>query len=774
MSATGSLRLCPPHSAAARLRRAGSAPAGRRPPPARCVPTPHAPPVLVGERADADVPGLLDDPWADESGPAAEALAAVAPQPAQPAAAAQPAPPAAAVPAPRAGVLVVDTEPWTTAPAQQPAPPAACAPGGAADDGAGEEDDDEPLPPVFPESSFFWEAGVDEVLSGDEARAAAAPSRPAAAVHPHPPQPQPLPALDAAPTAALALPASRWGWEAEEPGGASARAGVWPLGALFGWLFRWPAPAAARLSAALPWLMAGALLAASAAAGGSRSSQGGPRDAAAALAGALLQRALALPPTLLHVGLAALGVVGVRRGLEPLARWAHARWLGGGGDAARRRPFERSALSWLLLDVYRPAEAVAAAALCARLAAPFLPPAAASAAALCVRLAAVAAAARVLASWQQRFFAEALFSAEVQGRGPTAASRIEGASRLAGVLTTATALLLAAQQAGLDLNSLLAVGGISGLAVGLAGREILGNCFAGLVLFSSAHGRGGCVGGGWGGWVGGDGWGECYGTANAPSPHTSVSPSLPAQPFGTGDHVKFTHGSQRELVDGTVLDVGLFRTAVRSWEREVFYGAPSLGWRRAPPLALSPRRSPAPPPLCFRVPRSAQRAVLLLRAAQRLPQGPRVAVRGAARAQPAPPPGCAGGRAARRARPAQGRPPRHPLPPPPRLPQRAAAGRAGAAHLLLRRGGQPGPVRGRAGGPAAQPAADPGVARAARGAPAPRGGGGRAGWRGRRGRRGRGRSRSRRRAGGGGAQAGAARGRRRRGQAAAGVSEAVV
>lgn len=142
-------------------------------------------------------------------------------------------------------------------------------------------------------------------------------------------------------------------------------------------------------------------------------------------------------------------------------------------------------------------------------------------------MSAIVAAARVLRSWQTRFFAEALFSAEVAGRGPTAANRIEGAARLSSIVTGVIAVLMGAQALGFDLNNLLAVGGISGLAIGLAGREILGNVFAGLMLFAT-------------------------------------------QPFAPGEHVKFLNGTQKDLVDGTVVDVGLFRTTVRSWEREVF------------------------------------------------------------------------------------------------------------------------------------------------------------------------------------------------------------
>lgn len=101
-----------------------------------------------------------------------------------------------------------------------------------------------------------------------------------------------------------------------------------------------------------------------------------------------------------------------------------------------------------------------------------------------ISLVLIVAVVRVLHSWQTRFFAEMLFQAEMSGRMSTV-SRIEGASRLTAIVTVAIACLFGAQAVGFDLNNLLAVGGISGLAIGLAGREILGNVFMGLMLYAT-------------------------------------------------------------------------------------------------------------------------------------------------------------------------------------------------------------------------------------------------------------------------------------------------
>ena len=46
--------------------------------------------------------------------------------------------------------------------------------------------------------------------------------------------------------------------------------------------------------------------------------------------------------------------------------------------------------------------------------------------------------------------------------------------------------LTAAMCCGCAVNSVLAIGGVGGLAVGLAGREILENLFTGLIILSSS------------------------------------------------------------------------------------------------------------------------------------------------------------------------------------------------------------------------------------------------------------------------------------------------
>ena len=57
--------------------------------------------------------------------------------------------------------------------------------------------------------------------------------------------------------------------------------------------------------------------------------------------------------------------------------------------------------------------------------------------------------------------------------------------KLLSVLTLVVAAVFGLQALGLDVNSVLAIGGVGGLAVGLAGREILENLFTGLIILSS-------------------------------------------------------------------------------------------------------------------------------------------------------------------------------------------------------------------------------------------------------------------------------------------------
>ena len=62
---------------------------------------------------------------------------------------------------------------------------------------------------------------------------------------------------------------------------------------------------------------------------------------------------------------------------------------------------------------------------------------------------------------------------------------VEAADKLVSLLISFVAILLSFQAIGLDIQSVLAISGFGGLALGLAGREILENLFNGLLIISS-------------------------------------------------------------------------------------------------------------------------------------------------------------------------------------------------------------------------------------------------------------------------------------------------
>jgi hypothetical protein len=62
---------------------------------------------------------------------------------------------------------------------------------------------------------------------------------------------------------------------------------------------------------------------------------------------------------------------------------------------------------------------------------------------------------------------------------------IEVYDKLLSLLITFVCVVLCVQAIGLEVKSLLTISGFGGLAIGLAGREILENLFSGLLILSS-------------------------------------------------------------------------------------------------------------------------------------------------------------------------------------------------------------------------------------------------------------------------------------------------
>lgn len=137
----------------------------------------------------------------------------------------------------------------------------------------------------------------------------------------------------------------------------------------------------------------------------------------------------------------------------------------------------------------------------------------------------VGAAARVVFNIKGRIVRESAWQLELKG-DLTRQRRLEAIDKLMSLGTLVVASFFGVRALGMDVNSVLAIGGVGGVAVGLAGREILENLFTGLIILSS-------------------------------------------NPFEVGDEVLFKPTSG-QVVEGIVLDVGWYRTTIRSFEREIF------------------------------------------------------------------------------------------------------------------------------------------------------------------------------------------------------------
>lgn len=129
------------------------------------------------------------------------------------------------------------------------------------------------------------------------------------------------------------------------------------------------------------------------------------------------------------------------------------------------------------------------------------------------------------------------------------------------------------------MTSVLAIGGIGGLAIGLAGREICENLLNGFLIMSTvgATTRGLHVasvllprGRLWDHQqrVGRHSMQQMARVEQGSKPLFASSDALHRQnPFEVGDEVTFFHNNK--TVEGFVIDIGWYRTLIRSFEREV-------------------------------------------------------------------------------------------------------------------------------------------------------------------------------------------------------------
>ncbi|DBA86065.1 hypothetical protein WJX77_010359 [Trebouxia sp. C0004] len=224
-----------------------------------------------------------------------------------------------------------------------------------------------------------------------------------------------------------------------------------------------------------------------------------------------------------------MGILGamtfVRLGLEPMVKMLRRLFRAPG-------TWEKSSEFYILREVYRPLEFLFTIAAFTTLAENFLPQLIALPKGMIqnfvrstLSLTFVIAAARVVFNIKARMARETSWQLELKG-DLTKQRRVEAVDKLLSVMTLLVSLVFGLQAIGLDVNSVLAIGGVGGLAVGLAGREILENLFTGLIILSSS-------------------------------------------PFEVGDEVLFTPPTGN-TVEGIVVDVGWYRTTIRSFEREIF------------------------------------------------------------------------------------------------------------------------------------------------------------------------------------------------------------
>ena len=122
------------------------------------------------------------------------------------------------------------------------------------------------------------------------------------------------------------------------------------------------------------------------------------------------------------------------------------------------------------------------------------------------------------AELQDRFFDQQAFELELEGK-TLQADRLAGVSKLSSIATYLVTIVLGLKALGVNVGALVTFGGISGLAIGLAGRQILENAFMGLMLYATA-------------------------------------------PFMPGDEIVFSTREEKNI-QGHVIDIGLFRTSIR-------------------------------------------------------------------------------------------------------------------------------------------------------------------------------------------------------------------
>ena len=96
--------------------------------------------------------------------------------------------------------------------------------------------------------------------------------------------------------------------------------------------------------------------------------------------------------------------------------------------------------------------------------------------------------------WKEQRRSEAIWQAEIAGQSEDQIRKISTTDQLLSALIVALTAVLSMQALGFDVNSLLALGGIGGVVVGLAGRDISENLLSGLMVLPTRPFSAGAIG----------------------------------------------------------------------------------------------------------------------------------------------------------------------------------------------------------------------------------------------------------------------------------------
>jgi MscS family membrane protein len=130
-----------------------------------------------------------------------------------------------------------------------------------------------------------------------------------------------------------------------------------------------------------------------------------------------------------------------------------------------------------------------------------------------------------LLRWVDKIRLRFLRAPDSQRRGIDQA-QVDAVSRIASVATVIVALLISLDTFGVNIQAVLAFGGIGGVAIGFAGREVISNFFSGFMIYLT-------------------------------------------RPFTVGEWIRSIN--EDDPIDGFVEDIGWYLTRVRTWEKRPLY-----------------------------------------------------------------------------------------------------------------------------------------------------------------------------------------------------------